>query len=294
MTTKMDMINQNWIFRKLKKLIHNKIRIGSRHVSFSGIIVKINYLLYRNILSFPTIVECNVCGWEGKHFGDTRWHKLTMCWNCMSEVRHRLIVETFSRIELLSFEKLVEGKDVLHFAPERSVGQLLKKRAHKYVTADINPKGVDLKIDISDMVGIKSDEFDLILVCEILEHVNNDKRALEEIHRVLRPGGYAILTVPQDDNFEDTYEDPSITTDTGRECAFGQPDHLRVYGKNFQNLLENVGFQVTVINEKDFSEEIVKKHVLIPPIFSDNPFARCVSRKVFFARKMLLDNKIAL
>ena len=227
------MINQKWISEKSKNLLHQKIRVGSRHVTFSGIIVKIRYLIYRNILSYPRIVECNVCGWEGKHFGSNRWHKLSICWNCWSEVRHRLIIETLSHRELLSFQKLVEGKDVLHFAPERKVGNIIKKYAHNYVTADINPKGVDLRIDISDMVGIPSHEFDLIVVCEILEHVNNDKRALEEIYRILRPGGYAILTVPQDDSLEDTYEDASITTDKGRERAYGQSDHLRLYGNNF-------------------------------------------------------------
>jgi len=282
------MINQKWISEKSKNLLHQKIRVGSRHVTFSGIIVKIRYLIYRNILSYPRIVECNVCGWEGKHFGSNRWHKLSICWNCWSEVRHRLIIETLSHRELLSFQKLVEGKDVLHFAPERKVGNIIKKYAHNYVTADINPKGVDLRIDISDMVGIPSHEFDLIVVCEILEHVNNDKRALEEIHRVLRPEGYAILTVPQDDSLEVTYEDASITTDNGRERAFGQSDHLRLYGKNFQDILENVGFHVTIINEKNFSEDIVKKHVLVPPKFTDHPFARCVSRKVYFARKTVL------
>jgi SAM-dependent methyltransferase len=284
------MIKQTWIVKKSKKLMQQKIRIGGRDVSFSGIIVKIRYLVYRNLLSFPTIVECNVCGWEGKYFDSNRWHKLCVCWNCSSEVRHRLIVETFSRIELLSFQKIVEGKDVLHFAPERGVGHVLKKYAKRYVTADINPKKVDVQLDISDMFKIKTGEFDLILALEILEHVENDRRAIEEIHRVIRPGGYAILTVPQDDSLEDTYRDASITTDAAREHAFGQSDHVRLYGNNFQKLLENVGFQVTVVSEKDFSEEIVKKHVLAPE-FSDHPFARCVSRKVFFARKMLPADK---
>jgi SAM-dependent methyltransferase len=136
------------------------------------------------------------------------------------------------------------------------------------------------------MQGVESGEYDLLIACDVLEHVKDDKLAMREVSRVLRGGGYAILTVPQKDGLEVTYEDPTITDPLERKKHFGQLDHLRFYGQDFPRFLEAAGFQVAVVDEKSFPEAIVKKHVLFPPILSTTPLATNY-RKVFFAHKSL-------
>ncbi len=112
----------------------------------------------------------------------------------------------------------------------------------------------------------------------------HDRRAIREIHRVLSPEGCAILTVPQKDHLAKTYDDPSIIDPDEREKAFGQPDHLRIYGNDFPATLESAGFQVSAVSEKDFPGHLVKKYILFPPRLSTRSLATNF-RKVFFARK---------
>ena len=81
-----------------------------------------------------------------------------------------------------------------------------------------------------------------------------------------------------------TFEDPSVTAPEDRERIFGQHDHLRIYGDNFPELLSEAGFDVIVINEKSFLEDVVQRHVLFPPVLSARPLATN-HRKVFFGRK---------
>ncbi|MGH9855729.1 MAG: methyltransferase domain-containing protein [Blastocatellia bacterium] len=161
---------------------------------------------------------------------------------------------------------------------------VLREYAGRYITADFLREDVDMTLDISDMTPVKPGEFDIVVACDVLEHVGADVRAMREIFRVLRIGGYAILTVPQKDNLEETFEDNTIVDPVERERVFGQWDHLRIYGNNFPEILESVGFKVITVRETDFSEAMVKRHVLFPPGLSNKPLATNY-RKVFFARK---------
>jgi SAM-dependent methyltransferase len=141
-----------------------------------------------------------------------------------------------------------------------------------------------MRLDISNMKAVADKSFDLIIACDVLEHVPDDSAALREIHRVLTPNAWAILTVPQKDDLERTYEDPEIVTPIGRKEAFGQEDHLRIYGADFSDRIRLHGFLVTSVDERDFDAEVVKKHVLFPPVPSRHPLATNY-RKVFFAQK---------
>jgi hypothetical protein len=105
------------------------------------------------------------------------------------------------------------------------------------------------------------------------------------MHRILADGGYCVLTVPQKDNLAITYEDLSITDPKEREKVFGQFDHLRIYGNDFVDMLEQSGFKVTVVNEGDFDMDLARKYVLFPPVLSTHPLATNY-RKVFFGRKV--------
>lgn len=241
----------------------------------------------QSLLAFPRNVECNICGWSGRRFLSDSWHPFTICPRCSSQVRHRLLVAALSHIKALSFDEVVHNKRVIHFAPENMLRDVLRACAGYYATADMIREDVEMKVDISDMSDIQVGSFDLIVACDVLEHVENDVSAVREIHRILSLGGYAVLTVPQKDNLAKTLQDPTVVTPEGRERMFGQSDHLRIYGDDFPTLLESVGFDVTIVSEKDFDGGMVKRHVLFPPVLSSKPLATNY-RKAFFAHKVEL------
>ena len=118
-------------------------------------------------LAWPKLVECNVCGWQGKHLVSDGWHERSQCPSCKSGVRHRLLMAAWSHLEDLAFDRLVRGKRVLHFAPERLIERKLRAAAGRYVTADyLNPRR-DLQLDLSEMAGIGNGEFDLLIACDV-------------------------------------------------------------------------------------------------------------------------------
>jgi len=248
-----------------------------------GVLRGAKFYLQAAPLAWPKLVECNVCGWQGKHLVSDGWHERSQCPSCRSGVRHRLLVAAWTHLEDLAFDRLVRERRVLHFAPERLIEQRLRKAASRYVTADyLNPRR-DLQLDLSDMTEIQDGEFDLLIACDVLEHVADDRRAMREIHRALRPGGFAILTVPQQDHLPRTFEDASIVSPDDRQRRYGQSDHLRIYGDDFPDLLQAAGFEVTAIDEHSFAPELASRHVLAPPERSPHPLATNF-RKVFFAR----------
>lgn len=229
-------------------------------------------------------VICNICGFEGDTFQNDGWHVSTQCPRCDMGVRNRLVVAALKLVDEFHFNKLITGNRVLHFAPENYVKQWLASLASFYRTADISP-GHDYQVDMSDMPTIPDNSFDCIIACDVLEHIIDDRAAMREAHRVLSPGGYCIYTVPQRDNLEITYEDPSITTPEGRKEAFGQNDHLRIYGFDFIPRLQECGFEVAAVDETWFQPDDVVRYVLSPPVYSEK---RNVTnfRKVFFGRKV--------
>lgn len=221
-------------------------------------------------------VECNVCGWHGGKFADDLWHARSICPECGSQVRHRLLVATLNGLSShkdLTEQALLTGKDILHFAPERQLRQRVKNAAKRYVTADFDRGDTDWRLDISDMPSVKDAEFDVVICCDVLEHVPNDRAAFQEIRRILRPGGLAILTVPQKDSPAETDEDPSVTSEAERERRFGQKDHVRIYGDDFKDRVAAAGFTVTCVRSSSFPEEAQKRFVLFPPVVSALPLA---------------------
>ena len=239
----------------------------------------------RNLsLRFPKTVECNICGWSGRHLASDDWHPHSVCWKCRSQVRHRLMVEALTRLEGLTFKDLVDGKRVLHFSPEHQTTPLIQPRAGSYKTADYSRDDVDEQLDLTNMPSVADGSIDLLIAADVLEHVPDHMQGMREIHRVLAPGGTAILTVPQQDGLEKTWGDPSVTNPEERLRLFGQADHVRIFGNDLPQLLQSVGFNVQVITEKSFPPELVRKHVLFPPVLSTRPLATNY-RKVFFARK---------
>jgi SAM-dependent methyltransferase len=185
----------------------------------------------------------------------------------------------------LSERDLLTGKSLLHFAPERQLRERFRSVASHYVTADFDRGDCDLRLDISHMPEVADASFEALIVCDVLEHVPDDHAAFREIHRVLKPGGIAILSVPQKDSPATTDEDPTVTSEAERERRFGQKDHVRMYGDDFLERLISSGFEVQVLTSESLPREWISKHVLTPPIPSQNPLATN-QRRIYFARKV--------
>jgi len=137
---------------------------------------------------------------------------------------------------------------VLHFAPEQAFYKRFRKLNNlHYTTTDLNSPLADVKADICDL-PFEDNSFDFILCNHVLEHIPDDTKAMQEIYRILTPGGTAILQIPQDLSREKTFEDDSITDPAERAKIFGQYDHVRVYGRDYFDKLREVGFRVEEVN----------------------------------------------
>jgi SAM-dependent methyltransferase len=238
----------------------------------------------RYVLAYPRVVECNLCGWQARRFLSDDWHPHTVCCRCGSQVRHRLLAAALTHLPSYSEVRIVKNKRILHFAPERTLRQRLQRLAARYETADLMHARLGRMLDISNMPSIADGEFNLVIACDVLEHVADDIAAMREIRRVLAPGGYAILSVPQKDDLATTFEDPAITSPRDRERAYGQWDHVRIYGNDFVSRLSGAGLVTTVVDESSFPDAIVRRHVLFPPVLSPHPLATN-HRKIFFAQR---------
>lgn len=147
-------------------------------------------------------------------------------------------------------------KKVLHMAPEQCFLKLFKAQKNlDYITADLYSPIADVKADICNL-PFENNSFDIVFCNHVLEHIEDDNKAMSELFRVLKPGGMGIFQIPQDLNRNNTYEDFSITKPEDRKKHFGQYDHVRVYGKDYFNKLRSVGF---IVNEVDYSKTLSKK-----------------------------------
>lgn len=145
---------------------------------------------------------------------------------------------------------------VLHFAPEQAFYQRFRALQNiDYTTTDLNSPLADVKADICNL-PFEDDSFDVILCNHVLEHIPDDKKAMEELYRIMKPGGWGIFQIPQDLNRETTFEDNNITDPKERARIFGQYDHVRVYGRDYFDKLRAVGFKVT---EEDMAARMSKE-----------------------------------
>jgi SAM-dependent methyltransferase len=162
------------------------------------------------------------------------------------------------------------SKKVLHFAPEQAFYKRFRNMSNlDYVTTDLESPLADVKADIRDL-PFKNDEFDIILCNHVLEHIPDDTKAMQELYRILKPGGFGIFQIPQDLSRETTFEDDSITDPKERAKIFGQYDHVRVYGRDYFDKLRSIGFQVeevdytNTLSESDITTYCLAKGEIIP------------------------------
>lgn len=149
-------------------------------------------------------------------------------------------------------------KKMLHFAPEQAFYKRFRKMQNlDYTTTDLNSPLADVKADICDL-PFGDNIYDVIFCNHVLEHIPDDDKAMRELYRVLKPGGMAVLQVPQDLDREKTFEDDSITDPKERQRIFGQYDHVRVYGRDYFDKLRNCGFTV---KEIDYTAKLSEKEI---------------------------------
>jgi SAM-dependent methyltransferase len=154
-------------------------------------------------------------------------------------------------------------KAILHFAPEQAFYKRFRQQKNlDYTTTDLYSPLADVKADICNL-PFQDNSYDIILCNHVLEHIPDDTKAMQELYRVLKPDGMAILQIPQDLSRATTFSDDSITDAKERACIFGQYDHVRIYGRDYFDKLKSIGFKVIEADyTTKFSAEDIEKYGL--------------------------------
>lgn len=178
------------------------------------------------------------------------------CPNCGSSDRDRLY-------NLFLKKKIERNKslEVIEFAPSYMMAKRLKSYPNiNYKSADLFMDNVDDKVDVTDMSIYTDNQFDIFICSHILEHVENDIKALQELYRILKPEGWGIIMAPIDLNLKSNYENKLIVNPDERWKHFGQDDHVRLYSKSgFINAISSVGFNIEQLDKYYFNEDVFSK-----------------------------------
>jgi SAM-dependent methyltransferase len=192
------------------------------------------------LLRARALQSCPICGFTGRFWSfGTPLRCNARCPRCFAVERHRLLHLCIHR--RVGYDWL-KGQRILHFAPERWLGRALGS-IPGYVSADPRAANVDIRIDITRMPFVGA-SFDVLIANHVLEHVSDDRAAMAEILRVIGLHGLAILSVPVTYGYDATFEDPEITAPEMRRHYFGEPDHVRVYGRDIEDRLQDAGLTV--------------------------------------------------
>jgi SAM-dependent methyltransferase len=196
-------------------------------------------------------------------YGDQRNNVLSP--STLSLERHRLLwLYLQNETDFLQPKNnSTEKKEVLHFAPEQCFLKRFKALSHiNYTTTDLESPIADVKADICNL-PFKANSYDVIFCNHVLEHIPDDTKAMQELYRVLKPGGLAILQIPQDLKRAVTFEDDTITDRTERAKIFGQYDHVRIYGRDYFDKLRSIGFKVDEVDyTSKLTAEAIEKYCL--------------------------------
>jgi SAM-dependent methyltransferase len=225
----------------MKKLISYVLRTVPRPVlqRFSHVALKVAAVFLKG-----NTVECPVCESRFRKFlpyGRMVARENALCPNCLALERHRLMYLYLKR----KTRFFVDSEKLLHVAPEYCFIERFEAMKNlDYVTADIESPLAKIKMDIHQ-IPFAANTFDVAFCNHVMEHVEDYHRAMRELCRVLKPGGWAIVQSPQDWSKAHTFEDPTITDPKERERVFWQNDHLRLFGRDYGRELEKAGFDVT-------------------------------------------------
>lgn len=251
----------------MKKTELRKRRAFPSAIAPVGAVFKEAIASTRSAYYLGTKFKCPICRWHFRRlltFAGRRHNAI--CPKCYSLERHRLL---WAYIE--GATDLLEGsKRLLHFAPENCLEKRFKEVRHlEYMTADLHRPNVMWRMNI-ERIPFGDNSFDAVIANHVLEHVENDLQAMNEILRVLKPSGWAILQVPLDVHRSETFEDQRIVDEQDRTRYFGQHDHVRLYGVDYPDRLRSAGFVVDVVHQQDFlGQRLIDRYALYTgePIF---------------------------
>ena len=227
-------------------------------IKYSFLITPILRIIFRGKKYTDPIDDSNYSKFLSYGYKTVR--KNALCPGTLSLERHRLLWLYLDK----ETNFLSSNLKVLHVAPEQVFYKKFKKLKNwEYFTFDLSSPIADIKGDLIS-TNFKDEYFDLIICNHVLEHIEDDKSALDEMYRILKYNGISILQVPINVKRENTFEDLSIKSKIQREKYFGQYDHVREYGLDFKDRVEQAGFKVEMINySKKISEDLVIKYGLM-------------------------------
>jgi len=220
---------------------------------------RLNWLVSSPVLYRGRRFSCPCCNGRFRRLRKHRDRLNARCPACGSLERHRVLwLYLNNELRILDTDL-----SILHIAPEPVLATKLIARPNlRYTSGDIDPARAMMEMDIT-AIPVRDDSFDVVLCNHVLEHIQDDRQAMSELYRVLRPGGRAVMQHPVDCSRAATYEDPTITTPQDRKRAFLQEDHVRIYGRDLTQRLEETGFAVTVDRVRDrMPDHLQRYHAL--------------------------------
>jgi SAM-dependent methyltransferase len=203
-------------------------------------------------------LECPCCGETFGSFRPRSDRPDARCPRCDSYERHRVLWTWMRDNDVLGADL-----DVLHIAPEPVFeGRLRAMPNLRYTGGDLFPKGDQVRVDLNE-IPFAEGSFDLVICNHVLDEIPDDRRAIAEIHRVLRPGGRLITQTPVHPERETTLDDPSLSA-AERRRVFGTADDVRIYSPDdFRARLAEPGFDVTVVDYvAELDPAVVERYAL--------------------------------
>ena len=195
---------------------------------------------------------CPICDLGYRRFlraGETS-RPNALCPGCGALERHRLLIAVLE--QLWKRAELVECGRLLHVAPEAAITAALEQR-FSIVSVDRQPSRGMVAMDLTNL-AFPDSIFDAIICLHVLEHVDDDRAALSELWRVMKPGGWGVIQVPMIG--DSTHEYPSIVNAEERQRLYGQADHVRQYGRDFVGRLKAAQFLVTTIAKTELFQSV--------------------------------------
>ena len=221
--------------------------------------------------------QCPLCGCQRRKFlpyGYVTSRENALCPNCLSLERHRLLWLWLVRESDIGRGAMALPK-MLHIAPEVALMRKFKKMyastPDRYVTADLESPLADMHFDVQQ-IPLEDESFDAIICNHIMEHVEDDRKALKELYRIMRRGGWGVILSPVELEREKTFEDDTITDRAERTRIFGQYDHRRIYGRDYAARLRETGFEVYDI---DYKNELSKAEQELYALPNDHLYIVC-------------------
>jgi hypothetical protein len=241
------------------------------------------------LLRGPGKLACPVCGravrrfqpladYYRKHLQEAGWpYRLDeaetcnfrgySCPHCSASDRDRLCALYLDRY----LQPTEASRTLVQFAPSPPLSRWLAETIQQrrldmtYRTADLYATGVDDQLDITDMRAYADGSLDFFICSHVLEHIPDDRQALRELYRVLRPGGGGILLVPLVRGVEQIDEDPRVTDVRDRWRRFGQDDHVRLYSRQgFLQRVREAGFAIDELGVEHFGADCFERHGITP------------------------------